>query len=203
MNPDILAKAIGIHAARALEWSVPIQFAFDMYRINTPARQAAFLAQTAEESGGFSVLEENMNYSSVGLLATFPKHFTAAEVGAYARQPQKIANRVYANRMGNGNEASGDGWHYRGRGILQMTGKNDYLAAGVALDRDFLANPDLVLEPNAAALTAGWEWNRGHLNDLADQGDFISITKIINGGLNGLASRQALYATAKAALGVA
>ena len=159
--------------------------------INTDQRAQMFLAQIAHESAGFTSYDENLNYSADRLLTVFPNYFTGANVADYARQPRKIASRVYANRMGNGDEASGDGWSYRGRGLIQLTGLTNYRQASMGLATDFVIAPDLVEIPDMAALVAAWYWNTRGCNELADANDFTGITKRINGGLNGLNDRLA------------
>jgi putative chitinase len=171
----------------------------------TTRRQAAFLAQVAHESDAFSVVIESMNYSAEGLLATWPTRFNTANAGAYAHNAQAIGNLVYAGRMGNGDEASGDGYRYRGRGPLQTTGRADYSACGLDLGLDLVGNPDLLCQPMFGALAAGWEWNRDRLNDVADLGTpegFDHITRAINGGFIGQPDRLARWARAKSALGI-
>lgn len=172
------------------------------FAIETPLRAAAFIAQTAHESAEYSRFIENLNYSAQGLLNTWPKKFTAERAAAYARQPDRIASYVYAGRMGNGDEASGDGWRYRGRGVIQITGKALYQACGSGLGVDLVASPELLEQPPFAFLSAAWFWGSRKLNDLADRDDFVAITKVINGGTNGLEDRQAYYELAKAALGI-
>lgn len=163
----------------------------------TPIRVCHFLAQAAHESAGFTAFVENLNYSAQALTAVFGKYFTAQEAEAYARQPEKIANRVYANRMGNGDEASGDGWTYRGRGIFQMTGKENYAKFGARIGVDLVGSPDLAAPaPDNVRLALAY-WNDHGLSALADQDDIQTITKRINGGLNGLDDREALLAKAK------
>jgi len=173
------------------------------FAIDTPLRAAAFIAQTAHESAEYSRFIENLNYSAQGLLNTWPKKFTAKLAAAYARQPDRIASYVYACRMGNGDEASGDGWRYRGRGVIQITGKDLYQACGSGLGVDLAASPELLEQPHFAFLSAAWFWGSRKLNDLADRGDLVGITRVINGGTNGLEERQAYYKLAKAALGIA
>jgi putative chitinase len=164
-------------------------------------RIASFLAQTAHESGGFNFIRENLNYSADGLQKVFPKYFPNADTAnAYARQPEKIANKVYANRMGNGDEASGDGYRYCGRGLIQVTGKNNYTKYAAAVQKE-LVDAVTYLETTAGAVSsAGWFWGANNLNDYADKDDIIGMTKRINGGTNGLDDRTALYKTALAAL---
>jgi putative chitinase len=163
------------------------------FGINTPLRVAHFLAQCGHESGGFRVTQENLNYSAKGLNGIFKKYFpTEASAAAYARQPQKIANKVYANRMANGSEASGDGYKFRGRGYIQLTGRDNYTQFGKAIGVDIPSNPDLVSSTYALA-SAAWFWSKNGLNKLADAGAsdtaVTSITKRVNGGTIGLADR--------------
>jgi len=163
------------------------------FQINTPLRLAHFLAQCGHESGGFRVTQENLNYSAKGLAGIFKKYFpTEAAATPYARQPQKIANKVYANRMSNGSEASGDGYKFRGRGYIQLTGRDNYTQFGKAIGEDIASNPDKV-SSQYALLSAAWFWSKNGLNKLADggAGDTVvtSITKRVNGGTIGLADR--------------
>ena len=163
------------------------------FGINTPLRVAHFLAQCGHESGGFRVTQENLNYSAKGLNGIFRKYFpTEAAAAAYARNPQKIANKVYANRMANGSEASGDGYKFRGRGYIQLTGRDNYTQFGKAIGVDIPSNPDLVSSKYALA-SAAWFWSKNGLNKLADNGAsdtaVTSITKRVNGGTIGLADR--------------
>ena len=190
-------KALGI----AAQWLQPLNAAMLRFGINTPQRAAAFIGQCAHESGNFTALSENLNYKAESLMRVWPRHFPTPEVAAqYHRQPEKIANRAYANRMGNGPEASGDGWKYRGRGLIQLTGKDNYRLASDALSVDLVATPDLVTQPDMAALTAAWFWNKNRLNDLADKGDTVAISKRINGGTHGLDDRLQRTSTALALL---
>ena len=158
-----------------------------------PNRIAGFLAQTSHESGKYKYLSENLNYSDKGLLKTFPKYFNDSNVMEYARKPEAIANRVYANRMGNGDEASGDGWKYCGRGLIQLTGKNNYqaFADSISMDIDLLAG--YLVSYEGAVKSALWFWNKNNLNNTADAGDLLMMTKKINGGTHGLAERTAEY----------
>lgn len=175
-----------------LKWLEPLQEVFHRYEINTPARQAAFLGQCAHESANFTRLEENLNYSAEALMRTWPRRFPTLESAKpYHRNPEKIANRVYGGRLGNGPEASGEGWLYRGRGIIQLTGKTNYTLASDALREDFIHSPDLVLAPRWAILTAGWYWNKRQLNKEADANDIVAMTQKINGGTVGLQDRIA------------
>jgi putative chitinase len=176
-------------------WLEPLTTAFHRFDISTPERQAAFIGQCAHESGNFKTLQENLNYSAKGLHATWPSRFASEEAAQpFHRNPEKIANKVYSGRMGNTDE--GDGWKYRGRGLIQLTGKDNYRLASDALGVDFVANPDLVLTKEYAALTAAWYWNKRGLNKEADAKDFTGMTKKINGGTIGLADRVAHINTA-------
>ena len=184
------------------KWTEPLKEAFEKYDIDTSKRQAAFIGQCMHESAGFKTLEENLNYSAKALMTTWPSRFPSEEVAnQYARQPEKIANKVYGGRMGNGPEETGDGWKYRGRGIKQLTGKENYERCGSSLGVDLVGNPDLLLDPKYAALSAGWFWNKHNLNDLADKLDIETMTKRINGGLLGLEARKAAIKKAESVLG--
>ncbi len=163
------------------------------FNINTPLRLAHFLAQCGHESGGFRVTQENLNYSAKGLMGIFKKYFPTQQLAeAYQRQPQKIANKVYALRMDNGSEASGDGFKFRGRGYIQLTGRANYTAFGKAINEDIVGNPDVV-SGKYALLSAAWFWSKNGLNKLADGGAsdqvVTSITKRVNGGTIGLPDR--------------
>ena len=161
---------------------------FAKYGITTKDRIAHFMAQLEHESN-LKPIAENLNYSAVGLVTVFPKYFTQQSAQQYMRKPQAIANRVYANRMGNGTEASGDGWRYRGRGFIQITGKNNYAALSKATGVDYISNPDLLLNESDAMISALWYWNVIGGNQLADDGNIKEITRKINGGFNGLSDR--------------
>jgi len=163
------------------------------FEINTPLRLAHFLAQCGHESGGFKLTQENLNYSAKGLNGIFKKYFpTEADAKSYERNPQKIANKVYGGRMGNGAEASGDGWKYHGRGFIQLTGKDNYAAFGKSIGADTVNNPDLVATQYALA-SAAWFFNKNGLHKMADGGandaTVTSITKRVNGGTIGLPDR--------------
>jgi putative chitinase len=165
----------------------------DTFGVNTSLRLAHFLAQCGHESGGFRLTQENLNYSAKGLMGIFKKYFpTQALADAYARKPEKIANRVYGGRMGNGLEASGEGYKFRGRGYIQLTGKQNYTAFDLAVEDDILANPDLVSTKHALA-SAAWFWKKNGLNLIADTGSssevVTKITKRVNGGTIGLPDR--------------
>jgi len=172
------------------QWLDPLNETFDKYEINTPKRQACFIGQLLHESGGFKHLRENLNYSAKGLMATWPSRFPDFDTAErYERQPEKIASKVYLGRMGN--ETPEDAAKYIGRGLIQLTGKDNYKAASEALGVDFVANPQLLEEPRYAALSAGWYWNKRNLNALADNMQIDEMTKKINGGSIGIADRQA------------
>jgi len=172
------------------QWLEPLNETFEKYEINTPKRQACFIGQCMHESGGFKLLHENLNYSAKGLVATWPSRFPNEEYAAeYERKPERIANKVYSGRMGNTEE--GDGAKYIGRGLIQLTGKDNYKAVTEALGTDFIGQPQLLEEPRYAALSAGWFWNKKGLNALADAGDIDTMTKRINGGSIGIADRKA------------
>jgi putative chitinase len=172
------------------KWLEPLLETFEKYDISTPKRQAYFIGQCMHESGGFKQLKENLNYSAKGLMATWPSRFPDMDTAEkYERNPEKIANKVYAGRMGNTED--GDGAKYIGRGLIQLTGKENYANCGSAIGVDLVANPDLLATPKYAALSAGWFWNRKGLNALADVDDLDTITKRINGGLIGIADRKA------------
>jgi len=166
-----------------------------------PSRcEAAFLAQCAQESGLFSAVKENLNYSAQGLLKTFSRYFTSQLANSYARNPERIANRVYANRMGNGPEESGDGWAYRGRGLIQLTGKNNYIACGNGLGKDLVSDPSYLETPEGAARSAAWFWTENNLNDPASRGNIDEVSRIVNAGpggrlsnVHGLESRRNYY----------
>ena len=171
--------------------------------INTPLRAAAFLAQIAHESGELTKLEENLNYSWQRLRAVFRKYFPNDDTAkVFHRRPEMIANLVYANRMGNGPESSGDGWKYRGRSPIHLTGKSNYARCGTVLCIDLVNNPDLAKSLEHGFWVADWFWHDRHLNQLADVGDFRGITFKINGGYNGEPERNAYYVRAKKALGI-
>jgi putative chitinase len=195
MNLEQL-KQLGIDA----KWEEPLLETFTKYDINTPARQAAFIGQCQHESGNFKFVKENLNYSAKALRATWPSRFPDDETAlAYERQPEKIANKVYAGRMGNTED--GDGGKYIGRGLIQTTGKENYTHCGQALGIDLVNQPELLEQPKYAAMSAGWFWNKKGLNALADAGDFDTMTKRINGGTLGLEDRKHHIAKALEILG--
>jgi putative chitinase len=181
--------ALGIEG----KWLEPLKETFEKYQINTPKRQACFIGQCMHESGGFKQLKENLNYSAKALMNTWPSRFPDMDTAEkFERQPEKIANKVYSGRMGNTED--GDGAKYIGRGLIQLTGKDNYKAFGEAIGEDLVANPQLVEEPRYAALSAGWFFNKRGLNALADVMDIETMSKRINGGNIGMADRKAKIA---------
>jgi putative chitinase len=182
------------------KWLGPLEEAFAKYDITTPIRQASFIGQCAHESANFKVLQENLNYSAEGLMKTWPSRFPTKEVAdQYARQPAKIAGKVYNGRLGNTSEE--EAAKYLGRGLIQLTGKENYEHCGSGIGADLLADPNLLLDPRYACLSAGWFWNKKGLNALADTKDYETMTKRINGGLIGLDDRKAKIAKAISVLG--
>ena len=172
------------------QWVDALNETFQRFAIMTVRQQAAFIGQCGHECGNFRVLEENLNYRAATLMKLWPKRFPTLDIAAeYAGKPQKIANKVYASRMGNRDEASGDGYRFRGRGCVQLTGSDMYFHAGKELGVDFWANPDLVATPQYAALTAGWFWSTHNCNKLAEAADWLGLTKKINGGTMGYDDR--------------
>jgi len=177
-------------------WTTALNEVLPTYKIDTPERIASFLAQCGHESSGFTVLQENLNYSADGLNKIFKKYFpTLDSAQPYARKPEMIANRVYGGRMGNGDEASGEGYRYRGRGPIQLTGKDNYTACSDFLFQDdtLLQNPDMLLDPEYALHSACWFWWKNDLNNYADSADLVTMTKRINGGTIGLEDRIKHY----------
>lgn len=177
------------------KWLDPLNETLTKYQINTPQRIASFIGQCQHESGNFQLLQENLNYSADALMRIWGSRFpTKEEADKYHRNPEKIANKVYGGRMGNTED--GDGWKYRGRGIKQLTGKENYRNCGNGLGVDLVANPDLLLEPKYACLSAGWFWNKHNLNEIADKQEYETMTRRINGGLIGFDDRKAKIAQA-------
>ena len=218
LTPQILATSTGSTILRASQWLAPLQSACDRYAINTPLRLAAFLATFGVESGGLAVLVENMNYSADGLAETWPTRFavnltvTPKQPNALANQlahnPQAIANNVYANRNGNGDVASGDGWAYRGR-AMGLTGRILYQLIVLGIDIDVIAHPELLEQPANAAMASAWCWANRNMNALADAGNFLGASRAWNLGSAsakampiGWTERQALYSSARKALGI-
>ena len=172
------------------EWVDALNETFNTFGISTKRQQAAFIGQCGHECGNFRILKENLNYRAATLMKLWPKRFPTLEIAnQYAGQPSKIANKIYSNRMGNRDEASGDAARFIGRGCIQLTGHANYFHAGQALGVDFVMEPDLVATPKYAALTAGWFWSTHNCNNLAEAADWIGLTKKINGGTIGLDDR--------------
>ena len=197
ITPELLSGSGLCSPALADQWAAPLEATCERFQIDSDLRVAGFLSQIAHESGGFRFVVENLNYGAASLLAVFGRSFTRPLATAYERQPEKIANRVYANRMGNGPEESGDGWKYKGHGPMQITGLDNYRAFQAAcaedIGGDVVANPELLESPPVGALSAGWFWSSHHLNEIADTGDVPAMTRRVNGGLNGLDDRTAKY----------
>lgn len=186
-------------------WHHALEQLFPDYDINTPKRMAAFIAQCAHESGGFMILKENLNYKAATLRKIFPKYFPNDQIAQeYASKPNKqvaIASRVYANRMGNGDEASQDGWKFCGRGLIQLTGRSNYQAFADSLEMSIDDVPEYLATFEGAAQSACWFWETNKLNQWADAGDILTLTKRINGGTIGLEDRKKHYEHALHVLG--
>jgi putative chitinase len=184
------------------EWVDALNETFSRFNLTTNNQKAMFIGQCSHECGNFRLLEENLNYKAATLMKLWPKRFPSLEfANQFAGNAKRIANSVYANRMGNRDEASGDGYRFRGRGALQCTGHSTYFHAGKALGVDFVMQPDLIATPKYAALTAGWFWETHKLNPPSDALDYIKVTKIINGGTIGLDDRIKHVQQALAVLG--
>lgn len=220
MTPGIdQLVAAGIKRDVAERWLPHVQAALARFNIATERQVAAWLAQTAHESGGYTMLTENLNYRASTMAACWPNRFGVKNAdGTWAkddkgarvpnkfalaleRKPEAIANVVYASRMGNGPTESGDGWLFRGRGLKQLTGRDNVTRCGQALGVDLAANPDLLTTPEYAALSAAWFWSVNKCGPLADADDFVGLTRRINGGVIGLEDRQRRYKAVLASLG--
>lgn len=185
VNADQLAR---LHIGA--EWVDALNETFSRFNITTNNQKAMFIGQCSHECGNFRILEENLNYRAATLMKLWPKRFPTQEIAnGYEKNAKRIANNVYSNRMGNRDESSGDGYRFRGRGCIQLTGHANYFHAGQACGEDFVMNPDLVATPKYAAMTAGWFWDTHKLNKFADIRDFTMMTKKINGGTIGLDDR--------------
>jgi putative chitinase len=211
MTPTIQhLRAAGVSQELAERWLPHVQSALARFNINTPMQVAGWIAQCAHESAGFKTLTENLNYSADTMAVVWPTRFAVLGPDkkpvkikgknqpnkfalALHRKPEMIANAVYSNRMGNGNIESGEGWKFRGRGLKQLTGKFNHIQASKGLGVDLVTNPDLLLEPQWAALSAAWFWSENNCGPIADSGDFVALTKRINGGTIGLEDRQKRY----------
>ena len=182
------------------KWEIPLNQVFVKYDLDTPKRQAAFIGQCAVESANFTRLQENLNYSAQRLTQVWPSRFPNINMAeAYAHNPEKLADFVYAGRMGNLQD--GDGWKFHGRGLIQLTGRENYANCGSGVGVDLIDNPDLLLTPKYATLSAGWFWNKKGLNTLADTQEYGAMTRRINGGLTGLDERIAKITKALQVLG--
>lgn len=196
---------LGIKPERAAVFAEPLWDVCKRFSINTPDRAAAFFAQCSIESDGFAALEERLRYSTVDRITVVFRRLAGQPIEklrSLVQNARGLANAAYANVNGNGDEASGDGWRYRGRGLIQLTGRANYEAAQVGLSRPYVAEPDLVAKPEDACLTAGFYWHKRGLNGLADHNDIDGITRAVNGrGMHKAAERRELYARARALLG--
>jgi len=189
-------KELGIND----KWEIPLNQVFVKYDLDTPKRQAAFIGQCAVESANFTRLQENLNYSAQRLTQVWPSRFPNISMAEpYANNPEKLANFVYAGRMGNLQD--GDGWKFHGRGLIQLTGRENYANCGSNIVVDILDNPDLLLTPQYATLSAGWFWNKKGLNALADSQEYGAMTRRINGGTTALDERIAKITKALQVLG--
>ncbi len=200
ITPELLQK-LGI-TKESSEWVDILNNLLPKYQIDSPQRIAAFIAQCSHESGHFEKLVENLNYGAKGLIMTWPKRFTTPELAnKYARQPEAIANFVYSNRLGNGDELSGDGWKYRGRGIIQLTGKYNYQKFADSVGMNLEQVIDYLETKQGATEAACLFWKNNNLNRYADNGDIRGMTKVINGGFLGLSEREENYKKALTILG--
>ena len=188
---DKFAQLISHNTA---EWYQALINNLPQYEINTPERVAGFIAQCAHESGGFKRLKENLNYKWESLRRVFPKYFPTDDVAQeYAHKPEQIANRIYGSRMGNGDESSGDGFRYCGRGLIQLTGRNNYTKFAESIHMAVEEVPTLLETYDGAVKSACWFWSSNNLNQWADAGDILTMTKRINGGTIGLEDRIKHY----------
>jgi putative chitinase len=220
MTPGVdQLMAAGIKREVAERWLPYVQKAMARFGIESERQVAAWLAQTAHESGGYTMLTENLNYKAATLAACWPNRFAVlgadkkpvkdaqgklqptAVAQSIAGKPELIANLVYSSRMGNGPAESGEGWKFRGRGLKQLTGKDNYTRCGAALGLDLVSSPDQLLEPEGAALSAAWFWSINKCGALADADDFVGLTKKINGGTIGLPDREKRYKAVLASMG--
>jgi putative chitinase len=195
-------ECVGGNPPYAEQWYEAICQILPDYDIETAPRVAAFLAQTAHESGGFRAIKENLNYRAVTLRKIFPKYFPTDDLAAqYAGKPEKIANKVYGGRMGNGPEESGDGWRYCGRGLIQLTGKDNYTRYAQSLEISVEEAGEHLTTFEGCVQSAAWFWEANNLNRWADSGDILTLTKRINGGTIGLEDRIKHYNHALHVLG--
>ena len=201
ITAELLQEAFDLEDNTAEKYIDALNAAMEEFGIDTSQRRAMFLAQCCHESGHFRAVSENLNYKADSLSRVFPKYFRDVDPNDYAKQPEKIANRVYGGRMGNGDEESGDGYRFRGRGLIQLTGKSNYIACSEDLEVDLIENPDYLITPEGAARSAAWFWSANDLNKYADADDIVGCTKRVNGGTIGLEERTELYDEAKALFG--
>ena len=203
MDAKTLQACMGCTPEKAAIWADPMSCGMETFQIDSPARQAMFLAQVAHESALLEHLIEGLTYTSAKrIVDVWPTRFTLETAELMVRNPEGLANKVYADRNGNGNEDSGDGYRFRGRGPIQLTGRDNYHSCGQAIDVDLVKNPDLLITSMYGALSAGWFWWSRNLNHFADQGDILRATRAINGGKVGLEERTAIWIAAKKVLGV-
>ena len=194
-------ECVGGNPPNAEHWYEALCEILPDYDINTVPRVAAFLAQTAHESGGYRAIKENLNYKAESLCRVWPRYFNSSNAAQYAHNQQAIANRAYANRMGNGDEASGDGWKFCGRGLIQLTGKDNYRRYAESLEISLDEASEHLTTFEGCVQSAAWFWEANNLNQYADSGDILTMTKRINGGTLGLADRQKHYTHAIHVLG--
>ena len=201
MEPADLLRIMPNAGRQADLFASHLTAAMERYQIVGVPRQASFLSQIGVESAQLTHTSENLNYSAERLMVVWPSRFKSlSQTTGYARNAIALANKVYANRMGNGDEASGDGWKYHGRGLIMLTGKANYQACGAGIGRDLVLNPQFVEYPELACLSAAWFWHANGLNALADKGDQTVVTRRVNGGVHGLALRLAMFEVAKKVL---
>ena len=200
---ELKKSAIGITEANASKFAEPLTKAFEKFGIDTPFEKAAFIANAGHESKNFTALHENLNYSAKRLLEVFKGHFTPQTALVYAGKPVQIGNKVYANRYGNRDEKSGDGFRYCGKGLFHLTFFDNYKQAGKALSYPLTEKPMDLLLPGCASFTAAWFWKSKNLDRAVAKGDFIGLCKAINGGMHGIEDRIKRFEYAKAGLGIA
>jgi putative chitinase len=200
ITPDQFNKITGGKSKFSAEIVKNLPAILERYKINTVIRAAHFFAQVTHESGGFGVMTENLNYSADGLLKIFPKYFSAESAASHARNPQMIANRVYANRLGNGDTASNEGWSYRGRGFIQLTGKDNYSKFALSIGKSLEDTVKYLETVEGALESAAWFWNSRNINAKADLDDVTAVTKLVNGGTIGLDDRKHKLQIAKSVL---
>jgi putative chitinase len=203
--PNTTEMAIASLGANAEKWAYPLETEMLSHDIVHPLEKAHFIAQIAYESNGFTAVEENLNYSAKRLQEVFHKYFPTPKLALdYSRKPQEIANRVYADRMGNGDEASGDGWNFRGRTPIQLTGRANYTWVSLDIfgDLTLVKHPDLAAQPTTGAKICVAFWVKNNCKEPAFHDDIIGVTKRINGGLNGLEGRREWLVKTKHAFGI-